>query len=148
VIPAILGGKALDALVPFLTDSARKVLDRVLPDVAARERAEVELAKMEHEGTFMDRAELATRLAQAKINEVEAASPGLFRGGWRPFVGWTCAAGLAFEFLAKPVITTAFAAAGHPLPPLPGVGDALVGMLVALLGIGSMRTVEKMGGLA
>jgi hypothetical protein len=143
----MLGGLAIDALVPFITKAAAKVLDRVLPDVEARQRAEVELARLASEGTFVDRAELQTRLAQAKINEVEAASPGWYRGGWRPAVGWVCVAGLGLEFLVMPLASTVAAAVGHPLPPLPGIGGALVPLLVALLGVGTLRTVEKLGGI-
>ena len=36
---------------------------------------------------------------QMKINEIEAASSGLFRGGWRPAVGWVCVIGLFYQFI-------------------------------------------------
>ena len=37
----------------------------------------------------------------------EAQSGSLFIGGWRPAVGWVCVLGLAYQFLAFPMLAWA-----------------------------------------
>ncbi|HSW36019.1 MAG TPA: 3TM-type holin, partial [Candidatus Limnocylindrales bacterium] len=44
-------------------------------------------------------ADVTIAQGQMDINKVEAASSSLFRGGWRPAVGWICAFSLAYQFL-------------------------------------------------
>jgi hypothetical protein len=71
---------------------------------------------------------------QAATNAAEASNPSLFVSGWRPAVGWICVAGFAYSI---------FAPALH----LPATDtNALIAMLSGMLGLGTMRTVEKMGG--
>lgn len=142
------------ALTPFavplagvLIDGARAVLDRVLPDPEKRAAAELELRKLEADGSFAERAELATQLAQLDVNKVEAGTDA-YRGGWRPFIGWTCGAALAWQYVGVPMIGTAFAIAGRSLPPLPGIESILMELVFTLLGVGSLRTVEKLRGKA
>ncbi len=82
-----------------------KVVDRVLPDPAAKQAAQLELLKMQQQG---DLAQLAadTDLAkgQLAVDQAEAANPNLFVSGWRPFIGWVCGSGLAFQFMVHPVL--------------------------------------------
>ncbi len=80
-----------------------------------------------------------TKLAegQLEINKVEAASPNLFVSGWRPGVGWVCCLALVYQFFLRPALVTF----GKPAPDLP-MGD-LITILLGLLGLGTLRTVEK-----
>lgn len=86
-----------------------------------------------------------TALAQQnKINEIESASPNMFVAGWRPAIGWICGAGLAFEYLIRPLFQWGLAIAGHPNIIIPGLDTGLMYPLLAgLLGLGTMRSVEK-----
>jgi hypothetical protein len=131
--------------VPLLGDAVRTVLDRVLPDPEARAKAEAEVRKLAESGTFEDRAELAVRLAQIDLNKTEAAA-GTYRGGWRPAVGWTCAAAVAWEFVARPVATWALVVQGVAVPALPSLDARLWELLALLLGVGGLRTIEKLKG--
>lgn len=133
-------------LAGVLIDSARAVLDRVLPDPEKRAAAELELRKLEAEGTFAERADLATRLAQLDVNKVEAGTDA-YRGGWRPAIGWTCAAALAWQYVGQPMLGTAFALGGRVLPALPSIDTILIELVFVLLGIGTLRTFEKTRGL-
>lgn len=135
-------------LLGILGDGVRKVLDSLFPDPAARAQAEVELRKLEAEGTFEQKAALQLQLAQAEINKAEAQAPDLFRGGWRPGAGWVCVGALAMHYVVGPAAAYVGALVGHPLPPLPGIDSTLMELLVALLGLGSLRTVERIKGKA
>ena len=107
------------------------VIDKIFPDAESREKAKIELARMEQTG----------QLAQLEINKAEAAHRSIFVAGWRPFIGWTCGAGVAIEFVIKPLL----APMGIAIPDLNMI--SLIGLLGPILGIGSLRTYEKQKGL-
>lgn len=84
---------------------------------------------------------------QTAINAVEAANDNLFVSGWRPFMGWTCGVAYAYAFVLQPFMTFGFNAFGHPVA-LPTLGLAeLSPVLLGMLGLGGMRTFEKMKGV-
>jgi hypothetical protein len=87
--------------------------------------------------------------AQTAINALEAQSSSIFVAGWRPFVGWVCASGLVYTFLLKPILPWAAGLFGFPMAPLPEVpmGDLIV-LLGGMLGLGTLRTVEKRAGVS
>lgn len=108
-----------------VTNVVQGIIDRIWPDKTAEQQK------------ALDR-ELEILKGQAAINAVEASSPNMFIAGWRPFVGWVCGAGLAFDFLIRPTLA-AFQIA------IPAIDmGTLIGLLMAMLGIGGMRTVEKL----
>lgn len=128
-------------------DVLKQVLSGLGLDPEAKARAQAQAFEVLANGTFEQRAELQSMLAQIDTNKTEAAA-GAFRGGWRPAVGWTCAAALALQFVIGPLIEWGAAAAGHPLPPLPKLDDMLWELLAGLLGISTLRTFEKIKGAA
>ncbi len=98
------------------------------------------------------RMDIASRadLAQAKINEVEAANPNVFVSGWRPYIGWVCGSGLTLAFIVGPFFTwvSAWIATGKP-GPFPVLDVATLFTLVSgMLGLGYLRTEEKKAGVA
>ncbi len=74
--------------------------------------------------------------AQLEVNKVEAAHKSLFVAGWRPFIGWVCGVAMASNFLLMPYLV-----AFIDVQPL----DLTVMMpvLMGMLGLGTMRSVEK-----
>jgi hypothetical protein len=80
--------------------------------------------------------------AQVEINKIEAASPSMFKSGWRPAAGWLCVIGLAWSTFLLPVWIWLTSIAKIPAPPLLDTG-VLVSLLVAMLGLGGFRTYEK-----
>ena len=134
-------------LLPTLIDGVRDVLGRLFPDPTQRAAAELEMRKLEAEGTFDERARQALAIAQLEVNKAEA-STDIFRGGWRPFVGWVCGAALAGQFVLGPILEWGFAAAGHPVPAMPRLDGVLWELLFGMLGLGTLRTVEKIKGKA
>ncbi len=106
-------------------------------------------AKLAHElATMADKHAQEAMLAQLEINKAEAASGSLFKGGWRPFVGWTCGIAFAYHFVLQPLLIFIFAYIGLETPDLPqfDVGT-LLPVLGGMLGIGGLRSYEKTKGL-
>jgi hypothetical protein len=85
---------------------------------------------------------------QASINQVEAGHQSIFVSGWRPFIGWVCGAGLAWAFLLAPMLAWLLPVAGVAtvLPALQM--EYLLELVVAMLGLGALRSFEKMRGVA
>ena len=108
-----------------------------------------EKAKLAHEIATMGQKhaqELA--LSQIEVNKAEAASGSLFKGGWRPAVGWCCAFAFLYHFILKDLIIFGCAMAGVTIPELPSFDmGTLLTVLGGMLGIGGLRTYEKQKGL-
>lgn len=100
------------------------------------------------------------QLLQSVINLAEAAHPSVFVAGWRPFIGWICAAGIAWEFIGRPMWATLFVFgaalfpgsaenlihASNALPSLDMV--QILGLTTSMLGVTIARSVEKLKGVA
>lgn len=121
------------------------LLDKVLPDADAKAKAQLELAKLAQDGEFKSLdMQLQVNLAQAKINEIEAASSNPMAATWRPAAGWVCVLGLGYEFLLRPLLPWILAVCQVPdVPALPSLDDVLMELVFAMLGIGGMRTFER-----
>ena len=121
------------------------LLDKVLPDADAKAKAQLELAKLAQDGEFKSLdMQLQVNLAQAKINEIEAASSNPMAATWRPAAGWVCVLGLGYEFLLRPLLPWILSVCQVPdVPALPSLDDVLMELVFAMLGIGGMRTFER-----
>ena len=102
-------------------------------------------AKLAHDlATMADKHAQQIALAQIEVNKAEAASGSLFKGGWRPAVGWVCAIAFAYHFIIKDLIIFGASFAGAELPELPEFDmGTLLTVLGGMLGIGGLRTYEK-----
>lgn len=81
---------------------------------------------------------------QVEVNKVEAAHKSVFVAGWRPFIGWICGLGIAWAFLIQPTVIW-YVAAFHPeITNIPKIDtDGLFALVLAMLGMGGLRTFEK-----
>jgi hypothetical protein len=87
-------------------------------------------------------------MAQTEINKVEAAHSSVFVAGWRPFIGWTSGVGLAYVFVLAPFIEFFARMYGYDGPvPHPNTNE-LMALIMAMLGIGGLRTYEKFNHVA
>lgn len=142
--------------ITAITGLADTVIKRIWPDPTEAEKAKLAMFQAE-----MD-AESKALAGQLAINQAEASHASLLVAGWRPAVGWTCAISLSLIYIPKALVLTVlwtyqacvFIAAwnGQGAPTLPmfpdlGLTDVL-GLLGGMLGIGGMRTVEKLKGVA
>jgi hypothetical protein len=82
-------------------------------------------------------------MAQTEVNKVEAAHRSIFVAGWRPFIGWVCGIGLINMFLFNPWLQWISGEAGPNLPE-----NVIMELVFALLGLGTLRTIEKIQGRA
>ena len=125
------------------------LLDRVLPDPAQANEAKLRLLELAQKGELaaMD-ADMRLALGQMEINKAEA-STDLFRGGWRPACGWVCAAGLGYTFLLRPILPWVAGLFGSDVAPMPDIDtDTLIVLLTGMLGLGGLRTAERIRGKA
>jgi hypothetical protein len=132
---------ALDP-VSAAIDLGTTLIQRIFPDPAQAAEAKLKLLELQQNG------ELATMTAQTDINKVEAQNSSLFVSGWRPAVGWVTVIALFYQYVFKPLGSTFAAAIGHPLPDMPGLDDNLWQLMMGMLGMGGLRTYEKVQGVA
>tara|TARA_B100000287_G_scaffold428590_1_gene480259 strand:+ start:804 stop:1199 length:396 start_codon:yes stop_codon:yes gene_type:complete len=106
-------------------------------------------AKLAHEiATMSEKHAQEAMLAQLEINKAEAASGSIFKGGWRPFIGWVCGVAFAYHFILQPILIFILATFSVSLPNLPEFDmSTLLPVLGGMLGIGGLRTYEKQKGL-
>jgi len=130
------------SLISSLIGPVSGILDKVIPDSDMK-------AKLAHEiATMSDNHAQQALLAQLEINKAEAASGSLFKGGWRPFIGWTSGVAFAYHFVLQPLLVFVLTASGVDLPDLPEFDmSTLLTVLGGMLGIGGLRSYEKTKGL-
>jgi hypothetical protein len=142
------GGNLMLPIIGALLPVVGKVLDRIIPDVAEREKAKIELQLKlaEQEGELM-KALIQSDVAQAEINKKDAESGDRFKSYARPTAIWICVSGFAFSVF-MPYISWGLSLLGVQIispPPLPS--EVLNTMLFGLLGLGAYRTYEKKNGV-
>ena len=129
-------------VVTALLPALGTLIDRLIPDRAAAEKAKAEMEQQ------LVTAANAAAMAQVEVNKIEAGHSSVFVAGWRPSIGWVCAAGLAWAFVLAPIASWALMVLGIKAE-LPAIQfDHLFELVLAMLGIGGLRTFEKLRGVA
>tara|TARA_B000000609_G_scaffold12956_1_gene8040 strand:- start:178 stop:588 length:411 start_codon:yes stop_codon:yes gene_type:complete len=125
-------------IVDSVVGVAGKVLDKFVEDKDLRTKLDAEL-----------KSQLINLDAlQAKANIEQAKHPSLFVAGARPAIMWICAFALAWQYILAPITSWALVV-WYPMITLPALEtEELTGLIMALLGLGSMRTVEKWKGVS
>lgn len=134
------------ALIPLIGT----IVEKVIPDPQAAADAKLRVMELAQKGELavLD-ADLKLALGQIEVNKAEATSTDVFRGGWRPAVGWVCVVGLAYQFIVQPVLPWVVVLFGAQVPPLPAINnEALMVLLTGMLGLGGLRTFERVKGKA
>jgi hypothetical protein len=116
-------------------DLATSIIGKIWPDKSAQEQAQLAAA-------------VAIVQGQLDTNKAEAASTSPFTSGWRPAIGWVCAIALFTQYVARPALAWAGIVTGHPFPVLPGIDDNLWQLMLGMLGLGGLRSFEKVKGVA
>jgi hypothetical protein len=124
-----------------LLEVGKTILDRFVPDPAKKAEAEMELLRMAADG------ELKQVVAQLEINAREAQHASIFVAGWRPAFGWCGAAGFVYATILQPVLAWVAAIKGWPMPPALNL-DLMWVVITGMLGIGGLRSIEKVKGAA
>ncbi len=131
------------ALIPLIGT----IVEKVIPDPQAAADAKLRVMELAQKGELavLD-AEMKLALGQLEVNKAEATTD-MFRGGWRPAVGWICVVGLAYQFILQPVLPWVVALFGAQVPPLPAIdNESLMVLLTGMLGLGGLRTFERVKG--
>jgi hypothetical protein len=128
--------------ISILLDIGSKVIDRVFPDPAAAASAKLELIKLQQSG------DLAVMAGQMKINEIEAGNASLFVSGWRPAIGWVCGAACAWNWIGLPIVKVGLGLLAIKLELAPANLTEMMPILLGMLGLGGLRTLEKVQGVA
>jgi len=125
---------ALDPLTA-VADLAGSVINKIWPDKTEREKAELAAA-------------VALVQGQLAVNQTEAAHPSMFVSGWRPAIGWICGTACAWNWVGLPIAKLGLAVAGHTISLSPADIGEMMPILLGMLGLGGLRTIEKVNGVA
>ena len=115
-----------------------KIIDKFVPDPAQKAKAEADLRS----------SLLQWDKAQTDINAVEAANPNVLVSGWRPFIGWTCAIALGFNYLTPYAAWLAAMLFNLNITQPPRLDGSLMELVMALLGMAGLRSWEKYKGIS
>ncbi len=118
-----------------VSDLARTAINKIWPDKTEQEKAQLEAAVVLIQG-------------QLAVNQAEASNNSIFVAGWRPFIGWVCGCACAWNWIALPSTKFLMIAFGHPVELSPADLSELWPLLMGMLGLGGLRTVEKLKGVA
>ncbi len=130
------------SLLSSLIQPVSQILDKAIPDQDLKRRLAQELA------TMSEKHAQQLALAQIEVNAAEAASGSLFKGGWRPCIGWICGIAFGYHFVLQPFIVLRVAMVGVDIPELLSFDmNTLLTVLGGMLGIGGLRSYEKSKGL-
>lgn len=124
-----------------VSDLATTIINKFWPDKTQAEKDQAALALQEYQG------QLAQLQGQLEVDKAEASSASVFVAGWRPAVGWVCALAFGWTYVLAPIVAYAAKLAGStvvlPVLDLSQLSPVLMGML----GLGVMRTYEKVNGI-
>ena len=117
------------------------LLDKFIEDKDTKNRLAYELS------TMAERHAQELAKAQLAVNKEEAAHKSLFVAGWRPAVGWVCVFGMASNFLVIPMANFALALVESTIV-IPALDTRdMMPVLLGMLGLGTLRTAEKVKGV-
>ena len=123
------------SLLNSLIGPVTGILDKVIEDKDEKNRIAFELS------TLAERHANELAKGQLEVNKVEAAHKSLFVAGWRPAIGWVCALGLFYNVILANIIGI--------WVDVPEVDTTLlVPVMMGMLGIGAMRSYEKVKGVS
>lgn len=145
-IGSALGSGASAAVTGWL-GPVLSIINKVIPDPAAKAQAQIAVLQMQQTGQLQEEANsLQILQGQVSQNLADAQSGGWFRAGWRPAVGWICATGLGYQLLLQPLLSWPALIWHFPTPPILD-SATLYTLVTGMLGLGAARTVEKVQGL-
>jgi|TARA_R110000744_G_C19182291_1_gene542861 hypothetical protein len=119
----------IDKLIKPVSD----ILDKFVADKDLK-------LKLSHE---LEKEIVSLNRAQIELNKVEAAHENVFVSGWRPFIGWACGIALVYHFLLEPIIQYILILSGADFKTPEFDFSQLSTIVMAMLGMSSLRTYEK-----
>jgi hypothetical protein len=118
-----------------VSDLVNTAINKIWPDKSEQEKQQLAAAVLIVQG-------------QLDINKAEASNPSVFVSGWRPFIGWVCGAACAWNWIGLPVAMMGLRLGGVQVELAPASLTEMMPILLGMLGLGGLRTVEKIQGVA
>ena len=82
---------------------------------------------------------------QGELTKIEAQHRTVFVAGWRPFIGWICGIALLYNFIIRDLMVWAMSIWSPEITPPPALQmEHLMTVLLGMLGLGGLRTYEKL----
>lgn len=135
--------------ITILLGIGSKVIDKIWPDPVQRDAAKLELLKLQQSGELAQlTADTNLMIEQIKVNQEEAKHTSVFVSGWRPGVGWICVAACGWNWIGLPIVKLGLEIYGHPINLSPADLTEMLPVLMGMLGLGGLRTIEKLNGRA
>lgn len=113
-----------------MSDLAGTVINKIWPDKSEAEKQQLVAAVTLVQG-------------QLAVNAEEAKNPSIFVSGWRPFIGWVCGSACAWNWVGLPIAKAGLMLAGISLTISPADLSEMLPVLMGMLGLGALRTYEK-----
>ena len=141
-------------LISGLFSAAQSLIERFFPDPEKKAAAQLELLKMQQNGELaLLASETDLAKLQIQVNVEEAKSTNWFVAGWRPAVGWCCAAAFAYSYVLLPfaqflVFTFGTTIMTEQLALAPRLElSEMMPVLLGMLGLSGLRTTERIKGV-
>lgn len=135
-------------VIDAILDIGGKLIDKLIPDPNAKIEAKYKLLELAQKGELETlAAEVSLAKGQMEINLAEANSPSLFKGGWRPFIGWVCGVACAWNWIGIPLAIFLAKLYGNPIEMAPLSLSEMMPILLGMLGLGTLRTYERTEGV-
>jgi len=123
------------SIVASLVGPVTGLLDKFIEDKDQKNALAHEIA------TMSERHAQELAKGQLDVNKTEAAHKSLFVSGWRPSIGWVCSFGLLYNTIIANILGI--------WVDLPEIDTTLlVPVMMGMLGLGAMRSYEKVNSVA
>jgi len=120
-------------MIDKLIEPVSNILDKFVADKDLK-------LKLSHE---LEKEIVSLNRAQIELNKVEASHENVFVAGWRPFIGWACGVALVYHFLIEPIIQYILIVNGVQFDTPEFDFSQLSTIVMAMLGMSTLRTYEK-----
>ncbi len=128
ILSKLLGSTAAEPI-----EALGNVFDKVFTNDEERMQAEAVLKRISQKPAILN----------LELNKIEAGHRSIFVAGWRPALGWVCSLGLLMAFIVNPLLERFIGGAPIAVPT-----EVIMELVIAMLGLATLRTVEKMQGRA
>ncbi|MDY6903671.1 MAG: 3TM-type holin [Thermodesulfobacteriota bacterium] len=121
---------------------------KIVDDLHTSKEEELSAARADKE------LDVKIAMGQMAVNQVEAQHKSVFVAGWRPFIGWVGGSALAWKFIGHPlacwmiIVAQGFGYLGGIESPPSVNASELYPIVLGMLGIGGMRSYDKLKGTA
>lgn len=134
------GLNPISSIITAATPIVQSLIDLIPSD---NKEAQAKLAELKELLAASERSDVR----QVEVNKEEARHHSIFVAGWRPFIGWGLGFSVVLYYIPKAVLTSYFwvlaSIQANGLVPYPEMDSGLWELVVGLLGMGSLRSLDK-----